>query len=94
MNDPAPASADAPEAHINPMAHVIAPLVALGATFVVRKVLDRTYQGVTGHKAPDSRDPGVSLTRALVWTAVTAATAALVEVAVYRAANSWGSHPQ
>lgn len=77
---------------INPVAHILAPLAAIGATFLVRKALDRAYRSVTGSPAPDSRDPRVSLARALVWTAATAVTAAVVEVAVYRAANQWGSH--
>ena len=76
---------------INPIAHILAPLAAIGATFVVRKALDRGYRSITGSRAPDSRDPRVSLARALVWTATTAVTAAVVEVAVYRAANHWGA---
>jgi len=84
---------EATEAHINPVAHLLAPIAAVAATFMVRKVLDRGYRTVTGSRAPEARDPGVSLGRALMWTAATAATAALVEVAVYRLANQWGARP-
>jgi len=77
---------------INPVAHILAPIAAIGATFLVRKALDRGYRSLTGSPAPEARDPRVSLARALLWTAATAVTAAVVEVAVYRVANQWGSH--
>jgi hypothetical protein len=82
---------DDAQVQINPVAHILAPIAAIGATFLVRKALDRGYRSVTGSRAPEARDPRVSLTRALLWTAATAVTAAVVEVAVYRAANQWGS---
>lgn len=75
---------------INPLAHLIAPLAAIGATMLVRKMMNSGYEGVTGHPAPAPRDPAISFGRALLWTAVTAATAAVVEVAVYRIANQLG----
>ncbi|MEI8261170.1 MAG: DUF4235 domain-containing protein [Actinomycetes bacterium] len=84
---------EGPQVEINPVAHLLAPIAAVAATFVVRKVLDRGYRTVTGSRAPEARDPGVSLGRALMWTAATAVTAALVEVAVYRLANQWGARP-
>lgn|GEM_PF-632345 len=84
---------EATETRINPVAHLLAPIAAVAATFMVRKVLDRGYRTVTGTRAPEARDPGVSLGRALMWTAATAVTAALVEVAVYRLANQWGARP-
>jgi len=77
---------------INPVAHILAPIAAIGATFLVRKALDRGYRSMTGSSAPDARDPRVSLTRALLWTAATAVTAAVVEVAVYLVPNQWGCH--
>ncbi len=76
-------------AHVNPMVHVIAPIVAIGATMIVRKLLNQGYRRATGHAAPDSRDPSTRLASALIWTAVTAATAATAEVAVYRATARW-----
>jgi len=75
------------EPQVNPMVHVIAPLVAFGATMLVRKVLSSGYRMVTGTDAPDTRDPQVKFTRALTWTIITAATAAVVEVEVYRFVN-------
>jgi hypothetical protein len=59
----------------NLVIHVLAPLAAIGATWVVRKALDTSYRSITGHTAPKS---------ALAWAAVTAASAAVVEVAVFR----------
>lgn len=88
--DPAQESA----VEINPLAHLIAPLAAIGATMLVRKIMTSGYERVTGRDAPAPRDPRVSFTRALVWTAVTAATAAVVEVAVYRVANQFGERPR
>ena len=72
---------------INPMVHVIAPIVAYGATMLVRKVLQTGYRQLTGSDAPDTRDPQVKFARALAWTVITASTSAVVEVAVYRYAN-------
>lgn len=83
------AKAQVQQTHVNPMVHVIAPLVAIGATMIVRKVLNQGYRRATGHAAPDSRDPSTRLASALLWTAVTAAAAATAEVAVYRATARW-----
>jgi hypothetical protein len=80
------------EPQVNPMVHVIAPLVAFGATLLVRKVLTSGYRMVTGTDAPDTRDPQVKFTRALTWTIITAATAAVVEVEVYRFVNKRAEH--
>lgn len=80
-------SVDTP--HVNPMVHVVAPLVAIGATMVVRKLLNQGYRRATGHPAPDSRDPTTGLATAILWTAVSAAAAAVAEVAVYRATARW-----
>lgn len=80
------------EPQVNPMVHVIAPIVAFGATMLVRKVLTTGYRLVTGSEAPDTHDPQVKFTRALTWTIITAATAAVVEVEVYRFVNRRGEH--
>ncbi len=68
----------------NLMVHVLAPLAAIGATWAVRKALDTGYRSVTGHSAPNSQDVQVKLGSALMWAAITAASAAVVEVAVFR----------
>jgi hypothetical protein len=72
------------EPHVNPMVHLIAPLVAFGATMIVRKVMNSSYRKVTGTQPPGAHDEQVSFARAVMWAAATAATAAVVEVAVYR----------
>ncbi len=64
--------------------HVLAPLAAIGATWAVRKALNSSYCRLTGHKAPDPQDAQVALGSALAWAAITAASAAVVEVAVFR----------
>lgn len=78
------------EPEVNPMMHLVAPIVAIGATMVVRKMLNSGYRRVTGSPAPDIQEPGVTFTRALVWAVATAAAAAAVEVAVYRMTSSAG----
>lgn len=66
------------------MIHVVAPLAAFAATWLVRKAMNGGYRAVSGQRAPEGRDLDVTWTRALVWTAVTASAAAVVEVAIYR----------
>ena len=79
------------EIDINPMMHLVAPLVAYGATVIVRRVINSGYKRVTKNDAPKPNDPGVSLGTALMWAIATAAVAAGVEVAVYRLTNQAGS---
>ena len=81
---------DKAEPEVNPLMHLVAPIVAIGATMIVRKVMNSGYRRVTGSPAPDVHEPGVTFTRALVWAVATAATAAAVEVAVYRFTSSGG----
>jgi len=71
----------------NPIMHLVAPITAIGATMVVRKVLNAAYESRTGNQAPDPRDSRVNFGRAMMWAVVTAATAAAVETAVYRIMN-------
>jgi hypothetical protein len=66
------------------MVHVLAPLIVIGATWAVRKALDSGYRKVSGHAAPNSQDTQVNLGSALAWAAITSASAAVVEVAVFR----------
>lgn len=66
------------------MIHVLAPLAVMGATWGVRKALDNGYRRISGHSAPNAHDTQNSLASALAWAAITAASAAVVEVAVYR----------
>lgn len=74
----------------NPVMHLLAPVIAITATMVVRKVLNAGYEQVTGNKPPAPRDPSIAFRRAVVWAVITAATAAAVETAVYRVANQAG----
>ena len=71
-------------AHNNLVIHVLAPLAAMGATWATRKALDTGYRSVTGRIAPNSQDVQVRLGSAVMWAAITAASAAVVEVAVFR----------
>jgi hypothetical protein len=65
--------------------HVIAPIAALAGTWAARKALDSGYHKLTGHHPPRAVDPGVNLRKAVLWAALTAATAAITEVLIYRA---------
>ncbi|CAB4928030.1 unannotated protein [freshwater metagenome] len=75
------------EAEPSPLLHLVAPIVAIGATMIVRKALNAGYRRATGSDAPGPRDPGVSIGRILLWSVVTAAAATAVEVAVFRITN-------
>lgn len=79
------ADADAPADDFGMAFHVIAPIAALAGTWVARKALDSSYRKFTGHNPPHAVDPGVSIRKAVMWAALTAATAAITEVLIYRA---------
>lgn len=76
----------------NALMHIVAPIVAIGATMIVRKALNAGYRRATGGDAPGPRDPGASIGRILMWSVVTAVAATAVEVAVYRMTNR-PTHP-
>ena len=63
---------------------VAAPLLALAATWAVRKAMDAAYTRATGSEPPRASDPSASMRRILVYAAVTAAAVAVVNVAVDR----------
>lgn len=64
---------------------VAAPLIAFGATWVSRKALIMGYSAITGSEPPNPEDRRVTFARALTWTLATAATAAVVQMIIYRA---------
>lgn len=71
----------------NAALQLAAPLIAIGATMLVRRALDGGYRRLTGSAAPDIHDSRASLRRVVFWAALTAVIAAEVEVAVYRLAT-------
>ena len=77
-SDSAQASAKAP------MASLVAPIVALGATYVARKTLASAYRAATGAAPPSNTDRTVPLGRVLAWAALGSATAAVIEVVAFR----------
>lgn len=91
MNEPTPARDDAPgensapDSTKAPLASIVAPALAFGATLVAKKVLTTAYRGVTGKDAPSGRDRSAALGSVLAWAAITAATSAVIEVAIFRA---------
>ena len=82
--------ADEQDIEVNPMVHLIAPVVAIVGTMVVRKLVNTAYERTTGRPAPLPRDPRTPMFRAILWTAVITTTTAVAEVAIYRAVNRVG----
>lgn len=78
------------DVEINPMVHLIAPVVAIVGTMVVRKMVNTAYERATGRPAPLPRDPRTPIVRAILWTAIITTTTAVAEVAIYRAVNRVG----
>jgi hypothetical protein len=68
----------------NMMLKVAAPLIAVGATWAVRKVMEKGYSGLTGNAPPRANDPDQGLTRVLMWATATAAAIAVVDVVISR----------
>ncbi|MEZ5117024.1 MAG: DUF4235 domain-containing protein [Candidatus Nanopelagicales bacterium] len=75
------------EPTMSPLMHVVAPLAAIAGVWLARKVLNTMYETTTGRKPPQADDPSTNVVRAILWSAATAATAAAVEVAIFRAAS-------
>jgi hypothetical protein len=72
--------------HVEPptAAKIIAPFVAIGATWAVREVMERAYRRTTGNPPPSASNRDEPLHRALLWAAATAAAMAIVTVAIVR----------
>jgi hypothetical protein len=60
-------------------------LAAMGAAMAARSILKMAYRKATGAEPPAADDTRVSFGRALRWTLMTAATAAVIELVVQRA---------
>jgi hypothetical protein len=69
---------------ISPLLHIVAPLAALAATWVVRGAVTSAYKRTTGHEPPSAEDPTVSLPRVFAWTIAISASAAVTEMLIYR----------
>lgn len=67
-----------------PIAAIIAPVLAIGATFVARKALGSAYRSITGTEAPSNKDRHASLASIIAWAAISGATAAVIETLVFR----------
>lgn len=67
-----------------PIAALVAPVLAFGATFVARKALGAAYRTVTGSEAPSNKDRNASLKTIIAWAAISGATAAVIEALVFR----------
>ena len=78
------ASAPAPTASPRMMARTGAPLITLGATWAVRKVMMKTYESPTGHPAPVVYSRDSSTVAKILWAATMAATIASIEIIVWK----------
>lgn len=74
--------------HGHPALKIAAPLIVIAATWASNKVLTMGYSAITGKEPPNPDDRRVSFARALTWTLATAATAAVVQMVIYRAVSS------
>lgn len=72
---------------VHPTLHLLAPFLAIGGTWVARQGINVLYEKIAGHPAPRPSDPRTTWGRAILWTAVTAATVAIIEVAIYRVSD-------
>lgn len=64
----------------------IAPVIALGATVLARKILKSGYEAKTGHAPPAKSDIDVPWLQVIGWAVLTAVVAASIEVVVNRGA--------
>lgn len=79
-----PAVDDDELVEVSTVLKVAAPILALGAGFLVRKALDTAYQKSTGAPPPKAGDRDVNIGRVLVYAAATAVAIAMVNVAIDR----------
>ncbi|MDH3958825.1 MAG: hypothetical protein OEV20_06180 [Actinomycetota bacterium] len=80
----APAPASDPAASPRVMARTAAPLITLGATWAVRKLMMKAYESATGHPAPVVYSSEASTVAKIVWAATMAATIASIEIVVWK----------
>ncbi len=66
------------------LAAKFAPVIALGATWVVRKGMTKGYEAGTGSPAPVIARRQASVTSRVLWSAAMGATVALIEILVWR----------
>lgn len=82
--DTAPATAPATTDSPFSMARTAAPLITLGATWAVRKVMMKAYESATGQPAPVVYSSEASTVAKIVWAATMAATIASIEIVVWK----------
>lgn len=63
---------------------LVAPAVAMGATWIATKGLNVGYRTLTGSEPPKGSDRDAPLRNAVVWALATAVTVALVNLAIER----------
>lgn len=66
------------------VARMAAPLVAMGATWAVRKALIKGFEAGTGRPAPVIHSREASVAAKIAWAATLAGVIALVEIVVWK----------
>ena len=75
------------------MARTVAPLITLGATWAVRKVMMKSYEAATGKPAPVVYSSEASAASKIVWAAAMAATIASIEIVVWKVLEETTADP-
>ena len=65
-------------------AKLMAPFIALGATWAVRELMEKIYKKATGKNPPHASDPDQTMGGIIMWAATTAAAVAVVGVVIDR----------
>ena len=68
-----------------PIAAIVAPALAFGANIVAGKALASAHRAILGREAPSTKDTSAPIGAVIAWAAVSAAAAAVIQVAVFRA---------
>jgi hypothetical protein len=68
-----------------PLAAIVAPALAFGANIVAGKALASAHRAILGREAPSTKDTQAPIGAVIAWAAVSAAAAAVIQVAVFRA---------
>jgi len=77
----------------NPLAinaRTVAPLAAVGATWVARKGMTKAYEDKTGHVPPKADDREIPLSKVIMWAVASAMVAATIDVIINRLAAKVG----
>jgi hypothetical protein len=67
---------------------ILAPIVTMGATWLVTRGLNAGYRSLTGNQPPKASDPSEPMRKVILWSLVTACAVTVVNIGVDR----WVAH--